>query len=425
MRRAMDRTENSSGGAPGRLSGVRLIVAMCLAEGATVLGFSSFPALLPILLGEWGVSNTGAGWINGIYFAAYMAAVPVLASLTDRIDPRWVYLVGAVVSALSSLGFALYAEGFWSALLLRSLAGAGLAGTYMPGMKALTDHVAEPLRSRAVAFYTASLTIGFAASFFLSGEIAAVLDWRWAFGLVSLGPVVGFAIVLFLVPRSAPHHLSRSDTALLDFRPVVRNRRALAYILAYSVDNWELFAFRSWIVTFLVFSQGLQAEGALGVTWSAPALVALISVLGVPASVLGNEAAERFGRRRVVSAVMGASAVIALGFGFLAPVPFALVVAVTFVYSLTVNGKTISITSGAVSAAVAGQRGATMAVHSFIGFAGAFVGPLIFGVVLDLAGGRESVLAWGLAFASSGLVIAMGPLVLATMGHRAEAAESS
>ena len=66
-----------------------------------------------------------------------------------------------------------------------------------------------------------------------------------------------------------------------------------------------------------------------------------------------------------------------------------------------------------------GQRGATMAVHSFIGFAGAFVGPLVFGVVLDLAGGRESLFAWGLAFASSGLVIALSPLVLATMGRRA------
>jgi len=66
-----------------------------------------------------------------------------------------------------------------------------------------------------------------------------------------------------------------------------------------------------------------------------------------------------------------------------------------------------------------------MAVHSFIGFAGAFAGPLVFGVVLDLAGGRESLLAWGLAFASSGLAIALSPLVLATMGRRAARSEQA
>ena len=31
-----------------------------------------------------------------------------------------------------------------------------------------------------------------------------------------------------------------------------------------------------------------------------------------------------------------------------------------------------------------------MAVHSFIGFSGAFVGPIVFGAVLDLAGGGAS-----------------------------------
>jgi len=32
------------------------------------------------------------GLIGGIYFAGYMVAVPVLTSLTDRIDSRRVYL---------------------------------------------------------------------------------------------------------------------------------------------------------------------------------------------------------------------------------------------------------------------------------------------------------------------------------------------
>ncbi|HSR71916.1 MAG TPA: hypothetical protein VLL72_05995, partial [Kiloniellales bacterium] len=71
--------------------GVVLVVTMCLAEIASMLGFGSFPALQPIFFAEWRLTNTEAGWINGIYFGAYMAAVPVLVALTDRIDPRRIY----------------------------------------------------------------------------------------------------------------------------------------------------------------------------------------------------------------------------------------------------------------------------------------------------------------------------------------------
>src|SRR5438093_367697 len=42
---------------------------------------------------------------------------------------------GSGLTALSHFGFALFADGFWSALLLRLLAGIGWAGTYMPDLK--------------------------------------------------------------------------------------------------------------------------------------------------------------------------------------------------------------------------------------------------------------------------------------------------
>jgi MFS family permease len=398
-----------------RLSGGRLAAAVSIAEGLSVLSFSTVPALLPTFLSEWHLSNTEAGWMTGVYFAGYMAVVPVLAGLTDRIDPRRIYLIGAAASVASSLGFALFVDGFWGALAFRALGGIGLAGTYMPGLKALTDHVPTRIRSRAIAFYTASLSIGFALSFLLSGEIAAVLDWRWAFALMALGPAIALVVIQVVVPPSEPHHLDAAPGPLLDFRPVLRNRAAMGYVLAYGMHNWELFAYRSWVVTFLVFSQGLQAPGAVGLAWSATALAALINLIALPASVLGNEAAVKFGHRRVLVLVMGASALVAVGAGFSAPLPFVLVVALTLVYSVTVSADSASLTAGAVEAATPGQRGATMAVHSFIGFGGGFIGPLVFGVMLDLAGGRDSQWAWGVAFAGLGLVIALGPVFLARL----------
>jgi MFS family permease len=137
-----------------------------------------------------------------------------------------------------------------------------------------------------------------------------------------------------------------------------------------------------------------------------------MNLLGLPASVLGNEAARRFGRRRVVCVIMLISAGVACVLGFSASLPFLLVLLLCVVYGVTVPGESASLTAGAVAVAGPGQRGATMAMHSSIGFAGAFAGPLAFGVILDVAGGGESLLAWGLAFASSGLAVALGPLAI-------------
>jgi MFS family permease len=68
-----------------------------------------------------------------------------------------------------------------------------------------------------------------------------------------------------------------------------------------------------------------------------------------------------------------------------------------------------ALTAGVVAAAAPHQRGATMALHSLLGFGAGFVAPVIFGVVLDLLGGEVSGLAWGGAFASLalGYVIAL------------------
>src|ERR1041385_4999540 len=78
----------------GRLSGLRLVLLVCAAQVLVQIGAYFWPALLPSMLPLWHLSNSEAGWITGVFYAAYMVAVPVLVTLTDRLDPRRVYLFG-------------------------------------------------------------------------------------------------------------------------------------------------------------------------------------------------------------------------------------------------------------------------------------------------------------------------------------------
>src|SRR3989449_8225361 len=154
----------------------RVIAWMCAAHVTSMAGFSTYATLLPRLQHAWSLNNSQAGFISGAFFAGYMAAVPLLTSLTDRVDARRVYLVSSVVAAAALAGMALLANGLVSASLFQIAAGAGIAGTYMPGLRALTDNVSGTgAQSRAVSFYTAVFGLGTSLSILLSGWIASIV----------------------------------------------------------------------------------------------------------------------------------------------------------------------------------------------------------------------------------------------------------
>ena len=377
-------------------------------------GVFAFPALLPTFVAEWGLSKTQAGWISGVYFGAYAVTAPPVLALTDRLDARWVYFCGALLAAAAAAGFALLADGFWTALLFRALGGAALAATYLPGLRVLMDRHRGPRPSRALSFYTASFSLGTALSFLLAGEITALFGWRAAFAATAGAALFAAAVPLQLSPASPER--PEADVHLLDFRPVLANRRALAYVLGYGVHCWELFATRSWLVAFLAFSITLRPEPIPA--WLAPTAVATAAgLVAMAASIGGNELCLRFGRRRVITLVMLASALCAAGFGFSAPLAYGFVAMLALIYAAVVQLDSAALTAGAFDAAAPGQRGATLAVHGLIGFGCAGISPLILGMALDATGGGETPLSWGVAFASIALVNLLGPLAL-RLGRR-------
>lgn len=395
--------------AGARLSAVRLTALMCVAETLSMTGFAAYTTLLPALQGEWGLSNSEAGLISGVYFAGYVAATPILTSLTDRVDSRRVYLAACLMACVGAAGFALFAGGLWTALLFQLLIGAGLGGTYMPGLKMLADQLEGPAQSRAVGFYTASFGIGSSLSILACGLIGAAWGWQSAFAYGAAGPVIAALIVNLIIPRGRTRAAGGPAPALLDFRPVLRNRKTLPYILGYSAHNYELFGQRSWMVAFLVFTASLQPADA-PMLIGAATLAAVINMLGPVMSVSGNELAIRFGRTRVIFTFMTASGLVACVLGYTAALPWLLVFLVMCVHYGLMLGDSAALTAGVVATAHPDERGATMAIYSFVGFSSAFFAPLVFGVVLDLGGGNRSLVAWGLAFASIGIFGVLAPV---------------
>ncbi len=388
------------------MRGRALIIAMCVGQVGNLLPHVVVPAVMVNhLIPLWGLTNAQAGLLAAAYAAGYMLAVPVLSSLTDRIDARKLLLMGSLASAAATIAFGALAQGMTSAMILWGLAGIGFAGAYMPGLRALTDRLEPGDASRSVTLYTSSFSLGVGLSFLASQLIADHLGWRWAFVLTGLGPLLMVATAATMVPKAPPP----PSGALLDFRPVLRNRTAMGYILGYGAHCFELYGMRTWIVAFWTF---VVARNGPSTPLDPVTVSVLVTVMAMPASILGNECSIRFGRHRAVTWIQILSALVGLSLGVFAGASPWLLLALVLVYAFTVPADSGSLTAGMSASADPRFKGATMAMHSTVGFGLSALAGWAVGAALDAFGGAQSPSGWLAGFAVLAAGVSLGPLVL-------------
>lgn len=403
--------------------GLTPIFILLAAHVLSMLGFATFSALLPELRDAWRLTNAEAGLIGSAFFAGYIATVAYWTALTDRVDGRRVYLAGGLLGTAGSLGFGMFAQGLGSAMLFHLLLGAGVAATYMPGLRLLSDRLSGPAQSRAIAFYTSFFGIGTGLSLLVAGASTAAWGWHYAFVLSALGPALAAAFVWLGLEGITPPNEGPRAFHLGTLFPVGAWRRVLAiraasgYTLGYAVHCVELFGSRAWMVAFLAFATGLHgSDGSF--PWSAAAIAAVVNVAAVPASILGNELALRIGRRRWILVAMLASGVLGIALGLSAPLNWAIVLALLAAHSMLIMADSGTLTAGLVASVPPALRGAAMGFYSLVGFGGGMLGPTLFGVALDLAGGAESVSAWSWAYGAIGAGCLAAPLAVRLFGGR-------
>jgi hypothetical protein len=138
----------------------------------------------------------------------------------------------------------------------------------------------------------------------------------------------------------------------------------------------------------------------------------VFSLLAMPSSILGNEAAMRFGRYRALTILMLASALVAIGIAFSVTAPPFVLLALLLLYAVTVPADSGALTSGMTMSAAPSHKGATMALHTTVGFGLSAAGAWGAGFVLDLAGGPGTSAGWSALFALLAASILLGPLAL-------------
>ena len=395
------------------------LAAMCVMLTALLLPFASYVAALPVITEEWGLSHARAGAVYSAYLAGYSVSALVVIPLTDRLGPKRVFLASAPLSVVAHTLFSLGADGMVSGMLLMALAGVGLVGIYMPGLRIISERFHTGGRGLAMGLYVTAYYAGNSISLASTGALMSALEWREAYLVTALASSAG-VVLLYLLLRSHRDRPSGGSSGRLDLS-ALRNRPVRHFIVGYSLHAWELYAVRVWLPVFLVsvlVARGVEGDQAVvrAATVGGIALTA-----GAIGPVAGGMISDRLGRAVSAMAIFGLSGALSWAIGWMGGFPWPVIVAVAVIYGWAISADSAIYTTAIAEASKSAQLGSTMALQAFLGFSGGVVGPVVVGAVLDAT--SES---WVIGFSSIGLIsMAAIPVLLRVRSFRPEPASGS
>jgi MFS family permease len=362
---------------------VTALAAMFLQQTFASVGKVLPAVIAPLVLAEFAADPA---WV-GVYFGLAAAAALVAQMGCGSFITRYGALrMSQVALVLLGGGMAVAAEGGLAGFGASAIIGGGGAAVSTPTSSQLLGRVSPPrLAPLVFSIKQTAVPAGLLISGSLGPALAAVFGWRGAMLATAAACVVGALLLQPLRARFDDDRLPSQRFRLSDLpatiASVVKARELRALSFACFAFNGIQSVFTAYFVTYLV---------ALGYDLAAAGfLFSFVVAVAVPGRVLWGWLGSFHVAPRLVMAGLAlgmAGSVAAIGL-FDAAWPVAAMAAVGVVQSATALSWHGILLSETARLAPTGKIGAvTGGVLSF-GQVGAFVGPIVFALLLSATGG--------------------------------------
>ena len=365
---------------------------------SVALGFGIVAPAIPLFAKDFGVSNFAAGAVISVFALVRFTSAPVAGRLVNRAGERVVLATGIGIVGVSSL-LAGLSSSYAQLIVLRGIGGFGSALFTVSSFALLLRVVAPDQRGRAAGTYQTGFLLGAIAGPAFGGPLTAWSLRAPFFVYATTLLVAGSVATVFLARTALEEREIVAGTADHAPTPLGTALRSSAYRAAVANNfavGWAIVGVRSSLIPLFVV-EGLR----LGPSWTGAGLVLSALVQGlvlIPAGRLVDTRGRRPFLRAGAAFSLVAGVTIALAGG--APL---------FLVGMALYGTgsaLLGVSSAAVVGDVIGGRGGTpVAAFQMASDAGAFIGPLVAGLLTDAASFEVAFLATaavsGLAFATT------------------------
>lgn len=402
--------------ARGRRGWTAGFAALCVGQFLGHQTGLTFSVLIPVVGPEWHLSSSQAGIILGAFQLGTLVAYVVVGFLLDRMRSKPIMVWSAALVGLGDLLFALAARDFISGLVLRLLVGVLIGGLYLPALKQIADTVPAEGRGAATGIYIATIVAAYAVPLFYIGIFAPRIGWRATMAAIGVLELLGSLVMVWKVPSVAVAATAGPPTLSRYLGDVLTNAPARRVIVAYTGHNWELFGLWGWLAPFMVAAlaaHGHPQSGALA--WGGLLAAGAVGLGGAAGAIAGGRLSDRLGRARAATAMLTASLICSLAFGWLVAAPIVFTAVVALVYGTVSLADSPSYTAALMEVVPPRSLGGAFAVQMLFGWAATAVSPAAFGLAMDLGKtlGVSASAQWGWAFG----LMALGPLAgIAALG---------
>lgn len=339
-----------------------------------MLGFGVVIPVLPVYVRSFGVGYLEVGAVVSVFAVMRLVANPFVGRLVDLAGERVILAIGIGIVAVSSALVGL-ADSYLQVLLLRGAGGIGSAMFSVAAMTLLLASSDPSIRGRAVGFYQGGFLIGGMAGPAVGGLLSGIsLHAPFFFYAGTL--VVAGGVGLALLRRHDRSEVKTAEPAR-PFREVLGDRRYQAALLANLAQGWSAMGVRTALIPVLVV-ESLRGEPAwTGIAFAVAAVVQTVAL--VPA----GRFVDTVGRRPAIVASFAVGAVVMIAIPFVDSLWLLIVL-------LSVYGAAAAFMGTAPAASVGdaagGRGGQPVAVFQAVADAGAIVGPLAAGLLVDAFG---------------------------------------
>ena len=369
---------------------------LAILSGAELLGMSLWfagSAVAPQLAERWLLSTSETAWLSTAVQLGFVAgtAIAALLNLADTLSSRAYFASAALVGAAANAAL-LGAPGYRSAIVLRFITGACLAGVYPPAMKMIATWF-QARRGLAIGTVVGALTAGKAMPYL----VHAIPD-------VGVGPVVLSAsvgavlasLLVLIAYRDGPYPFPRRPFSWSLARVVLASREYRLVLGSYAGHMFELYSYWVWIPLFLTASVADQNVSASTVSLLSFAAIAV----GAIGCIWGGAIADRVGYARFVAAAMAVSGSCAL----LTPLVFGrslpLLTVLVLVWGVAVIADSAQFSTLVTRVVPAHAVGTALTLQTSIGF-------LLTTISIQLIPPIVTAVGWRYAFP----LLALGPLL--------------